>query len=144
MKWQNLKHSDNVEVDCLGERANLNTPEGEALLACQNEVTQLRESMIAKGSTQKEKNRNAAIFDGALSLYLDGKELNTSSGPMSFIQRFTGGGLNLNVAKDFERKLPNLAERYVLRTMIQTELEHPTVPTQQRTNAPKKDESRRR
>lgn len=49
MKWEDFRLSDNVEVDCLGLRANLNGPAGEAALACQAEVQSLRGSYVGSG-----------------------------------------------------------------------------------------------
>jgi hypothetical protein len=45
MKWEHFRQSDNVEVDCLGLRANLTGPAGQAALSCQHEVVQLRGSV---------------------------------------------------------------------------------------------------
>jgi len=139
---KDVKPSNNVEVDCLGERANLNTEAGSALLACQDEVTKLRQQMVAKGSTPQEKLKNEQIFYGAIGIYLEEKDIH--SGPPTFMQRFMGGGLNLDVAKDFARKLPNLADRYVLRTMITDAVEDAVTHQPQKTTTPKKDQSRAR
>lgn len=43
MDWKNARRSDNVEIDCLGLRTNINSPAADAALACQAEVTALRE-----------------------------------------------------------------------------------------------------
>lgn len=47
MRWEDMRPSDNVEVDCLGLRANLTGPAGQAALACQHEVDSLRGSFVS-------------------------------------------------------------------------------------------------
>ncbi|MCA9805915.1 MAG: hypothetical protein KC777_28295 [Cyanobacteria bacterium HKST-UBA02] len=46
MKWRNGRQGGNVQVDCLGLRADLGSPEADAAFACQEEVNNIRFDMM--------------------------------------------------------------------------------------------------
>ncbi|MGD9679792.1 MAG: hypothetical protein AB7W16_01295 [Candidatus Obscuribacterales bacterium] len=46
MKWRNGHQGGNVQVDCLGLRADLGSPEADAAFACQEEVNNIRYDMM--------------------------------------------------------------------------------------------------
>ena len=52
MKWQDLRQSQNVEIDCLGQRAQMGGPETEAAFKCQAEVADLKQRVTQESSMQ--------------------------------------------------------------------------------------------
>jgi hypothetical protein len=61
VKWHDLTQSDNVEVDCLGERTPVESPEAAAAFACQAEVTRLRND-FTQGDPQREQQFGRALL----------------------------------------------------------------------------------
>lgn len=52
MKWKDLRQSQNVEIDCLGQRAQMGGPETEAAFKCQAEVADLKQRVTQESSMQ--------------------------------------------------------------------------------------------
>jgi hypothetical protein len=94
VKWRDLPQSDNVEVDCLGERTPLKSPEAAAAFACQDEVSNLRDQ-FAQGDPARGQQ-----FDKALILYLKNSDGTRTPQP-----------LTMNDVIFSSRNLANLAER---------------------------------
>lgn len=65
MKWENAPRSNNVEIDCLGKRTNIDSPDAQAALACQAELRGLRADMVDKLVGGNNGANSLADFDGS-------------------------------------------------------------------------------
>lgn len=83
MKWKDLEQSKNIELECLGQRTQIDSPEAEAALKCQTEVRDLRQYVVQESAVRGlisgtatdqydialEKAKAMAQFDNQLSMF---------------------------------------------------------------------------